>query len=158
MAIKTLRQLVNEITQSTSEHQRSVNKYVQEIEKVLKKEMGDYCSVNVDDSQVIILDDGESGNAFDVHIRVLSRNLFSLECFIGGKHGKKYTETNLTMDDLLDWIKNELKQEVEELDKSTEDDLDEKGYDGSEKGKKKEDKSFTISSKDLNRKAGGPQK
>ena len=150
--------ILNEITKTTANKQRSLSKYIYEIEKVLKKSIGNYCSVLSDDSQVIVLDDGEGGLAFDVHIKIISRGLFSIQAFIGGKHGTKYTKTNLTLDDVLKWIKTELKDEVKELESSAKDDLDLKGYNGSEKKVKDlSEKSFTISSKELNKKPGGPK-
>lgn len=115
-----LSDVLKEIRETSSNKQRSLSKYLIPIEKELKKSIGEFTSVNVDGAQNIILDDGEGGLSFDVVIEILSKNLFELSCVIGGQSGKKYKKINLTLDDILKWIKTDLKKEIESMDKNSE--------------------------------------
>ena len=69
------------------------------------------------------------------------------------KCGKKYTERNLNLEQVLSWIKNELKAEVKSLD-AQDDDMKNKGYNGKddEDGKNKK-----LASKGKHVSPGGPQ-
>lgn len=87
---------------------RPDDSYIEKFTKALKSSVGDGAkAVSNEMNSKITLTDGHNGNIFDVELYLISPNNFNLVCIYHNSDRK--IARNLTEDDVLSFIKNDLK-------------------------------------------------
>lgn len=126
---ESLKKIIKEEIANNVHHKSSFAKYGKEIEDALKSALGKWVSIscvknkntkaevsNIGNFGKIVADDGEGGLAFTMDIIVQKRDVFTAEYTIGANRNLRVIQ-EVSLEDLVKWIKGDFKKMVKALDK-----------------------------------------